>query len=195
MRRPATTSHQAPLTDGVERYRREYHDVLADHMAQLGSGGQRPQALFVTCSDSRLDPHLFTDSAPGRLFVLRNAGNIVSPWTGERPSACAATVEFAVEGLGVPEIIVCGHLGCGAMAARFASTPPEGLPEVARFVAAWAPASDCDDIDELVRANVRYQLGHLRTHPAVARAEAEGRTRLSGWVFDFVTGALEVLEG
>ena len=76
--------------------------------------GQSPEVLFITCSDSRINPNLLTQTEPGELFILRNAGNIVPPY-GAVQGGEAATIEFAVAGLGVKDIIVCGHSHCGAM--------------------------------------------------------------------------------
>ena len=86
---------------------------LRDDYKQLAAG-QHPQALFITCSDSRVVPNIITQTAPGELFVLRNAGNIVPP-PGMTAGGEAATIEFAVEHLHVEHIIVCGHSDCGAM--------------------------------------------------------------------------------
>src|SRR5262245_1147214 len=90
----------------IFRSRRELFERLAD--------GQRPEALFITCSDSRINPNLITQTEPGDLFILRNAGNIVPPY-GAANGGEGATIEFAVAGLGIQDIIVCGHSHCGAM--------------------------------------------------------------------------------
>lgn len=76
--------------------------------------GQSPDALFITCSDSRINPNLITHTEPGELFILRNAGNIIPPY-GAANGGEGATVEYAVAALGVRDIIVCGHSHCGAM--------------------------------------------------------------------------------
>jgi carbonic anhydrase len=75
---------------------------------------QSPTTLFISCSDSRVIPELLTQAEPGELFVIRNAGNIV-PSYGVEPGGVSATVEYAVTGLGVKDIIICGHSDCGAM--------------------------------------------------------------------------------
>src|SRR5271163_2761625 len=102
------------LIAGLHQFKTEIHanneeffDCLAKHQA--------PEALFITCSDSRIDPNLLTQTRPGELFILRNAGNIV-PAHGSHIGGEEATIEFAIISLGIKDIIVCGHSKCGAMA-------------------------------------------------------------------------------
>src|SRR5688572_20333504 len=90
----------------VFRSNREFYERLA--------GGQNPQALFITCSDSRVVPDLIPQASPGDLFVLRNVGNII-PSYGSGSEAEAAAIEFAVRGLKVKDVVICGHTRCGAM--------------------------------------------------------------------------------
>src|SRR5688572_30910631 len=78
------------------------------------TAGQRPEALFITCSDSRINPNQLTQTGPGELFILRNAGNIVPPY-GAVHGGEAATIEYAICVLKVRDIVVCGHSHCGAM--------------------------------------------------------------------------------
>ena len=87
-----------------------------EEFARLAEG-QSPQVLFITCSDSRVVPALITGARPGELFELRTAGNIVPPYASEHPTSEAATIEYAVEVLGVRDIVVCGHSHCGAVGA------------------------------------------------------------------------------
>ena len=101
------------LIEGIHQFQEENFRPLQGLFEKL-SKGQNPETLFITCSDSRIDPNLLTQSQPGDLFILRNAGNIVpshgAPYGGE-----VATIEFAVGGLYVKDIIICGHSHCGAM--------------------------------------------------------------------------------
>ena len=85
---------------------------------------QAPDALFVTCSDSRVVPDLLASTEPGDLFTMRNVGNLIPPATAEGISVGdlseASAIEYAVLVLKVPNIVVCGHSGCGAMKAVLA---------------------------------------------------------------------------
>src|SRR3954470_2433402 len=110
------------LIKGVDKFRQKVFGTQEELFRELGKG-QSPLALFITCSDSRIDPNLLTQTEPGELFVLRNAGNIVPPH-GTAPGGEAATIEFAVLQLGIKAIVVCGHSRCGAMKGLLA---PEAL--------------------------------------------------------------------
>lgn len=164
---------------------------------RLGQG-QQPMALFITCSDSRIDPNLLTQTEPGDLFVLRNAGNLVPPHGvhgGE-----AATLEFALKQLQIPDVIVCGHSKCGAMQGLLAG--PEALrelPEVAvwldhaasilpRVEKAAVMLTPEEKLNLAIEANVLFQLEHLRTYPFVAKALSADRLRLHGWVYYVESG-------
>src|SRR5262249_44266695 len=93
--------------DTVFRRQRDFFELLARKQ-------QSPQALFITCSDSRINPNLLTSTEPGDLFLLRNAGNIIPPY-GAANGGEGATIEYAVSVLKLQNIIVCGHFHCGAM--------------------------------------------------------------------------------
>lgn len=160
--------------------------------------GQKPDALFITCSDSRVNPNLVTQTDPGELFILRNAGNIV-PRADASPGGSAATIEYAVAVLGVKDIILCGHSHCGAMIGLLHPETVTHLP----FVTAWlAHAEKTRQIVEAhyghlsgdarltaaVEENVLVQLENLRTHPVVENALARGELSVHGWVYKFETG-------
>lgn len=161
--------------------------------------GQSPEALFITCSDSRINPNLITQTEPGELFILRNAGNIVPPY-GASGGGEAATIEYAVSVLKVKDVIVCGHSHCGAMAALLKPESCDKLPAVRQWLGhAEATAriirenyTHIEKPEELVTVtveeNVLVQLENLRTHPSVAAAVGRGDLKLHGWVYKFETG-------
>src|SRR5262245_22781790 len=103
------------LVEGIHRFQNHVFDGNRELFEQL-SRGQAPSTRFITCADSRVVPNLFTQTGPGELFTLRNAGNIVPPY-GASSGGEAPTVEYAVTALGVRDIVVCGHSGCGVMQA------------------------------------------------------------------------------
>ncbi|MBB5119219.1 carbonic anhydrase [Streptomyces eurocidicus] len=167
------------------------------HRAEFGrlAAGQSPAALFVTCSDSRVIPSLITGARPGDLFELRTAGNAVPPYTGHRPTGECATIEYAVDVLEVPDIIVCGHSHCGAVGARARGDDLTALPAVAGWLAAHLPdglGTHGHDRDPGVHAaaqrNVRAQLETLRAYPSVRDRLAAGTLRLHGWFYGVDTG-------
>src|ERR1700687_3310142 len=120
------------LIQGLHRFQEADFLPLQGLFEQL-SNGQNPETLFITCSDSRIDPNLLTRSKPGDLFILRNAGNIV-PAHGASSGGEAATIEFAVAALGVKDIIICGHSHCGAMKGLLHPEQVASLPAVSSWL-------------------------------------------------------------
>lgn len=186
------------LFAGVTRFQQRKYPELRSRFEQLANG-QQPDALFITCSDSRVDPVLLTDCLPGELFVIRNAGNIVGR-QGEADLGIAATIEYAVKALRVPQIIVCGHSQCGAMAGLLNPDSTSSLPDVSKWVATAKGAlettpqdAEVDRLTQVIRANIRLQLRNLMTFPAVAEAVEAGRLQLKGWLYDFESGSVDVL--
>ncbi len=172
------------------------HQELFERLAQ----GQNPEALFITCSDSRINPNLITQTEPGDLFILRNAGNIIPPF-GAANGGEGATIEFAVGALGVKDIIVCGHSLCGAVKGLMQPELIKDLPSVA----AWLSHAEATrrivnenyqhlDLTEeqrlniAVQENVLVQIENLKTHPAVAARLARGELNLHGWTYKIETG-------
>lgn len=184
------------ITQGIERFRKDVFPGQRDAFAALGKG-QSPQLMLVTCSDSRIDPALVTQTEPGEVFVIRNAGNLVAPH-GPGPSGEAATLEYGIEALRIPHVAVCGHTHCGAMAALRDLPSAEGLPSVLAWLEVAKPTLDRvdaiqdfeDPLTRVVAANVLQQVEQLRTHPSIARAEADGRVTLHAWVYDFEAGEI-----
>lgn len=192
------------LIHGIHQFQAEDFGPLRGLFAELAER-QRPETLFITCSDSRIDPNLLTRSRPGDLFILRNAGNIVPP-NGATPSGEAATIEFAVAALGVRDVVVCGHTHCGAMKGLLHPEQLDALPavrdwlgyaETTRRIVADHYGQVEDEGTRLLAAteeNVLVQLEHLRTLPAVATRLRGGGLRLHGWVYHLESGAVEAYD-
>ena len=160
--------------------------------------GQTPSVLFITCSDSRLDPNLLTQSEPGDLFIMRNAGNIIPPY-GAIHCGEAGTIEFALAVLNIKEIIVCGHSHCGAMKGVLDPQIIENLPAVA----GWLNCAESTQrvmkenythlkgdhlLNAAIQENVLTQIDNLKTHPAVSAKLACGELKIHAWVYKFETG-------
>jgi carbonic anhydrase len=191
------------IIQGVRTFQRDIYPQYRELFEKLAKG-QSPVALVITCSDSRADPFLFTNAQPGRLFVLRNAGNIVPKYDGI-VGGVTATIEFAVVALKVPNIIVCGHTGCGAMHGVLHPESLKGMPHVADWLEHHADAvrdmmartghlGAEDEMQHAVDANVLVQLEHLRDQPSVAEALSAGRISLHGWVYDIITGSVRAYD-
>jgi len=179
-----------------QRYVFPQHKSLFKRLAKL----QTPSAYFITCADSRVDPTLITHSSPGELFVDRNAGNFIPPFHGENASE-AAGLEYAIEVLKIPNIIVCGHTDCGAMKAVLKPESIKHLPACAKWMVNGAQAlrevtsrkvSEKQRLAVLTQRNVVAQLGHLKTYPVVHAALAAKKLEIAGWVYDIEHG--KVLE-
>ena len=188
---------------GVVRFQEE---VFAEKQALFEklSKGQAPEALFITCSDSRIETAMITQTDPGELFICRNAGNIVPPHTNTT-GAMTASIEFAVAALNVPHIVICGHSECGAMKGAMDLDGLDSLPHVKEWLGfskaavavvdeLFPDASEEERMAELLKQNVILQLAHLRTHPTVAARLARGDLRVHGWVYDIKTGEVEAFD-
>ncbi|NEY36022.1 carbonic anhydrase [Streptomyces sp. PRKS01-65] len=157
--------------------------------------GQWPEVLFITCSDSRVVPALITGARPGRLFELRTAGNVVPSYAADRPTGEAATIEYAVQVLGVRHIVVCGHSHCGAVGAIVRGDDLTAVPAVRAWLAHAAEEPKCSDpadptVAEAVQNHVLAQLERLRSYPCVERRLAEGELSLHGWYYEVHTGSV-----
>lgn len=186
------------LISGIHKFQADVFSRNRDFFRRLADG-QHPQALFITCSDSRVVPDLICQTDPGDLFVLRNAGNIVPPYSPGSPSAEAATIEYAIRGLGVRHVVLCGHTRCGAMQAVAEPAGTANMPRVRQWLDHAQSASEIvctchahlsgePRMKVLIQENVLVQLEHLRTHPTVAAALAAGELNLHAWVYEMETG-------
>lgn len=188
---------------GVRTFQRDVYPQYRELFEKL-SAGQSPEALVITCSDSRVDPFLLTQAQPGQLFVLRNAGNLVPKYDGF-VGGVTATIEFAVVGLRVPNIIVCGHSGCGAISGLLHPEKLENMPNVEDWLRHHAqPVREMmaktgrlggpEELPQAVDANVLVQLENLRTHPSVAAALVDKSINLHGWVYDIGSGEVRAYD-
>ncbi|HYI94706.1 MAG TPA: carbonic anhydrase [Bryobacteraceae bacterium] len=185
------------LIEGIHEFQREDFKPLEGLFGQLAHG-QDPETLFITCSDSRIDPNLLTRSMPGDLFILRNAGNII-PSHGAGNGGEAATIEYAVTVLGVKDIIVCGHSHCGAMKALLHPEKLTNLPSVASWLSHaettrrivlenYSHLGEEELLDVTIEENVLVQIEHLETLPSIASRKRRGNINLWGWVYKIETG-------
>jgi len=192
------------LIAGIHRFQKREWSANRELYRRLAEHGQFPEALFITCSDARVAPLTITHGQPGDLFIHRNIGNFVPPYS-EDPlddSGVAAGVEYAVEHLEVRDIIVCGHSDCGAMKAlyrergKFAATPHiarwlrHGDRTMAVVAANYPELSREERYEVTAEENVLLQMENLRTYPVVRKAACEGRLHLHAWYFEIGTGTV-----
>ncbi|MGD8464574.1 MAG: carbonic anhydrase [Anaerolineae bacterium] len=174
------------------------HRELFDQLAQ----DQNPQVLFITCSDSRIDPDLITSSQPGDLFVARTIANVVPPF-GSGAIGVGAAIEYAVLHLNVEHLVVCGHTDCGGIHALGTHIDLSREPHLARWIDYARPAKTKVDASGLpqdarhlsmVRENVLLQLENLRSYDPVRHGERNGTLVLHGWVYYVDTGQVEMYD-
>ena len=190
------------LRRGVRRFRTETFPRKRELYINLAEK-QKPQALFLTCGDSRIDPSALTSTEPGEVFVERTPGNIVPIYSDDAAVGVSASIEYSVVVLGVRDIVVCGHSACGAMKGLLHPLELHALPATARWLQYADPAfqllsqnfADLDDkarVNRLSQLNVIEQIAHLHTHPAVESRVREGTLALHGWYYEIHTGTIEV---
>lgn len=194
------------LLAGVHAFKRDAFHSQRPLMERLAIEGQRPQIALVSCSDSRVLPEMFTQAAPGDIFLVRNAGNMVPApdEAGDSPGE-AASLEFAVEVLGVRDVVVCGHTHCGAVAAILEPESIAGLPNLERWLLSsqetgrivkerYAHLSGDALMRVAVGEHVLVQLEHLRALPFIERRLAEPDFAIHGWVYDIATSEVLVYD-
>lgn len=185
------------LVQGVHEFQVEYFTKHRKLFERLAERGQSPDTIFITCSDSRVVPHLITNSQPGDLFIIRNAGNIVPDMA--TPGGTIASIEYAIEALEIPNVVVCGHTHCGAVQTMLSPETAAKLPYVRRWLAQGERVRDIvnerysdlkgnDRVVAAVEENVLVQLENLRAFPFFAKRLEQGKVTIAGWVFKIETG-------
>jgi carbonic anhydrase len=188
------------LVSGYQKFRTEVYPGHKEDFLRLACG-QKPRALFITCSDSRIVPDMLLQSGPGELFICRNAGNIV-PGHGDHNGGVSATIEYAVRVLEVSHIIICGHSDCGVMHGLLHPDRVAKLPNVSQWLQYGARAravvdeicegkNDNEKVMELARQNVLAQVDNLKTHPSVAAAIVKRGMQLHGWLYNIEHGEIQ----
>src|SRR3990172_1094653 len=188
------------LYKGIHEFRESHFKKKKDFFKNI-SHSQKPEVLFITCSDSRVDPTLVTQSKPGELFIVRNVGNIIPPYDAIKDkNSVVAAIEFAVLVLNVKDIILCGHSNCGAIEALYMDEKEfERMPHLRDWLRIAAPAKNvvksyypnlCGDSRQRIteEENILVQLRNIETYPFVVQALNDGVLHLHGWYYDIGTG-------
>ena len=199
-----STESADALLSGYRRFREGHWAEAKAEYEALAADGQRPHTLVVACSDSRADPALIFDTAPGQLFVVRNVANLVPPYApDQRLHGVSAALEFGVKVLGVSRIVVMGHAHCGGVNAMLNGAPEDCRDFVAPWVAQGTPVvrrvAEGLEPDKIEQASeeavVRLSIDNLRTFPWIAEREAAGELALTGLHFGIADGVLRALVG
>ena len=188
------------LIKGLHEFQTNYFSTHRE-LFELLSQGQKPRFLFITCSDSRIDPNLITQTEPGEMFIIRNAGNIIPPY-GATNGGEGASVEYAIHALGIQDVIVCGHSHCGAMKGLLKISK---LEEEMPVVYEWLKHAEAtrrmmkehyqdyegeELLDAAIKENILNQLENLRTYPVIYSRLKSGQLRLHAWFYEIETGQI-----
>jgi len=192
------------LITGYRRFRSGYYEENSERLIELAQQGQSPKVAVIACCDSRLDPAVITQSAPGELFVIRNVANLVPPYESEGVwHGTSAALQFAVCNLQVEHIIVLGHSQCGGIKALLQQPKPADANK--DFIASWISIADeasqrilhrtdLQSFDEQCHAceleSIETSLLNLQTFPWIAKELECGRLQLHGWHYDLEAGSL-----
>jgi carbonic anhydrase len=196
----------ASLLDGYRAFMDERYAREKDRYRALAAVGQNPKTMIIACCDSRAAPETIFNAGPGELFVLRNVANLVptfQPDGGQHGTSAA--IEFAVNGVGVDNIVVMGHGRCGGISAALGGGAPiaQGdfigkwmsmLSPVTEEVAKYSILTDHERHTMLERLSIRNSIRNLRTFPYVKALEAEGKLAVHGAWFDISTGELWIMD-
>jgi len=195
------------LLEGILKFRQSDFETHRDLFKKLKSE-QKPHTLFITCSDSRIDPNMITGTLPGELFIIRNIANIAPPYRESTEYlATTSAIEYAVEYLNVKDIIVCGHSNCGGCSASLESPESFGekMPHTKKWLELMEPVRDRvlrriskPDFEArkwmMEQENVFEQLNHLLTYPYIYKKVHEGSLGLSGWHYIIETGEVFIYD-
>ncbi|KTD08220.1 carbonic anhydrase [Legionella jamestowniensis] len=188
------------LMSGIRKFCHEKFKEMQS-LFQILSNGQYPDALFITCSDSRVDPNLFTHSNPGDLFAVRNVGNIIPPKETSTVSSEEVAIEYALNVLKIKNIILCGHSDCGAMKGLLVPDLKQQLPSVASWlshsstvITTLKERKDVLTLDDIVKQNVLVQIEHLKTYPAIAEKLKSKELTIHGWFYKFESGEIFIYQ-
>jgi carbonic anhydrase len=195
------------LVDGYRRFRTSQSSETQKQWEELVEG-QSPRAVIIACCDSRADPATIFDADPGDIFVVRNVANLVPRFEPDGAvDGVSAAIEYAVNQLDVPEIVVMGHEHCGGISAALSGRFREARAGEGGFIGRWI-----SQIDESARtiaeahggspeahrlleeASIRQSMANLRTFPFVAEREQKGSLVVLGCHFSIRNGELSVLE-
>ena len=195
------------LADRFRRFKQRHFLPNAEQYEELATYGQNPEAMIISCSDSRVDPETIFSAMPGELFVVRNVANLVPPYeTGGKFHGVSAAIEFAALNLRVKHLIVMGHSGCGGVKAALDQSA--AIQTESQFISRWMSMLDDARLSVLAshqmrphaekqraleKEGVKTAIKNLRTFPFISQLEDNGRLALHGAYFDIATGTLSVL--
>ncbi len=191
------------LLAGYQRFRAHGWPEKRREFELLAENGQSPRALVVACIDSRVDPAMIFDTAPGEMLTVRNVASLVPPYAPDASyHGTSAALEFAVRVMEVRDVIVLGHGLCGGVQTLLEGTPDKANEFVAPWMSIARPACaramrfPPGEGRRLVCEHevIKVSLANLTTFPWIAERVAAGKLTLHGAWFDIRIGALMILQ-
>lgn len=183
------------LIHGIVEFRQNLNTERRALFKKLALG-QKPDVLFIACSDSRVVPNLFASTNPGDLFVVRNVGNLVPPASaGHGEASVQAALEFSVFSLKITDIVVCGHSECGAIEALIHGVDATCCPHIASWLKYGKESlsrsreglnlhPQLSENNLVSQLNVLQQIDHIMTYPFIREQVEKKKLRVHGWWFD-----------
>src|ERR1700733_11538657 len=183
------------LITGIVDFRKNLTEESRALFAKLALG-QKPDTLFIACSDSRVVPNLFASTEPGDLFVLRNIGNLIPPFSSScQDDSAAAVIEFSISSLNVSDIVICGHSECAAMQALSKGIDTLACPHLESWLKYGKEALNkvregfiidpsLSEHNQISQVNVLQQMEHIKSYPFIKDRLEKKQLRIHGWWFD-----------
>lgn len=183
------------LIQGIVDFRKNLTEEHRNLFAKLALG-QKPDALFIACSDSRVVPNLFASTNPGDVFVLRNMGNLIPPVSSSsQDNGTLATIEYSIFSLNVSDIIICGHSECGAIQAlvqglnnpccpHLDSWLQHGKESLNKVRKGFTINPSLSEHNQISQINVLQQMQHISSYPFIRNRLEKKQLRVHGWWFD-----------
>ncbi len=178
------------LEDGNEEF---LSGNTAELRTDLAENGQTPYAVVITCSDSRVAPEVLFHTTMGELFTIRTAGNVVDKYE-------IGSVEYGVEHLGAPLVVVMGHSDCGAVSAAIGGEAEGSIQNIIDEIAPSVAEAKKTETDESAIAamtedlNIQNTIQKLRTSTILSHLESEGDVKIIGAKYDIKDGSVKIME-
>ncbi len=190
------------LLSGFARFRATYFETNRKLFEDLNRG-QSPRFMVIACSDSRTDPAILFDAAPGDLFVVRNVANLVPPYANDTAlHGVSSALEFGVRVLNVHHIIVLGHAHCAGIRALVTGSSGEFVsrwvkiaePARKRIMQVMPDATTDECAKACEKEAIAVSLDNLMTFPWIRDPADAGKLFLHGWYFEIESGTISILD-
>ena len=191
------------LIRGNKLFRKYHYIDFEETVKESIKNGQKPEVLFISCCDSRITPDLILGAKPGDLFVLRNIGNFVPPFSANGDfHGTASAIEYAISVLKVSNIVVCGHSHCGACKSLHEDIPDtKDFLNIKKWLELGKKAKELtlkkvyQTKEELYRATEKNslicQLDNLLTYPVIKEQIKTNTLKIHGWYYNLIDGSIE----